>query len=155
IRYYAADFNEPALPRSHYDAVFFHQSLHHVGKLEKLLKAVLLALKPEGLLYLDEYVGPSRTAWVDASLLRHQREFYAAVARDVRKRDDVPVPIAYDDPSEAIRSGEILAKLRVGFELEQQRDYGGNLLTLLYPAVDWTRADSQLLTQMIECEDEL
>ena len=38
IRYFAADFNRPALPRGRYDIVLFHQSLHHVGKLERLLR---------------------------------------------------------------------------------------------------------------------
>src|SRR5688572_14227294 len=30
IRYFASDFNRPVLPIELYDAVFFHQSLHHV-----------------------------------------------------------------------------------------------------------------------------
>ena len=38
IRYFAADFNEPCLARSTYDIVFFQQSMHHVAKLEKLLR---------------------------------------------------------------------------------------------------------------------
>ena len=46
-----------------YDVVFAHQSLHHVAKLEKLFRAVLRALRPDGLFYLDEYVGPSREQW--------------------------------------------------------------------------------------------
>ena len=40
IRYFAADFNEPVLPNSRYDIIFFHQSAHHVGKLEKLYRAL-------------------------------------------------------------------------------------------------------------------
>jgi SAM-dependent methyltransferase len=75
IHYFAADFNEPVLPRGTYDAVFFHHSLHHVAKLEKLLRAVLLALKPDGLLYLDEYIGPSRTWWTD-DRFRHERAVF-------------------------------------------------------------------------------
>src|SRR5215208_3845008 len=45
IHYFAADFNEPFLPRNTYDLVVIHQALHHVAKLEKLLRAVLLTLK--------------------------------------------------------------------------------------------------------------
>jgi 2-polyprenyl-3-methyl-5-hydroxy-6-metoxy-1,4-benzoquinol methylase len=45
IRYFASDFNRPILPRETYDIVFFNQSLHHVGKLEKLFRALLRAMK--------------------------------------------------------------------------------------------------------------
>src|SRR5216684_3779584 len=46
IHYFAADFNSPALPKSRYDIVFFHQSAHHIGKLEKLFRALTRSLKP-------------------------------------------------------------------------------------------------------------
>jgi ubiquinone/menaquinone biosynthesis C-methylase UbiE len=59
IRYFAADFNRCNLPRRAYDAVFFHQSLHHVAYVERLFAQVWRTLKPSGLLYLDEYIGSS------------------------------------------------------------------------------------------------
>jgi len=61
VTYNISDFNEPRLSAKAYDAVFFHQSAHHVAKLERVLRAVLRALKPGGMLYLDEFVGPSRS----------------------------------------------------------------------------------------------
>ena len=153
IRYFAADFNEALfLPRHTYDIVFFHQSLHHVAKLEKLLRAVLLTLKPGGLLYLDEYVGPSRADWTEALLEPQERE-YARIPRELRKSDRLALPIQEDDPSEAIRSGEIMEQLRVGFDLAEQRDYGGNLLAVVYPNLQ--QADDQTVASMIEREQEL
>lgn len=153
IRYFAADFNEPSLPRRTYDIVFFHQSLHHVGKLEKLYRAVLRALKPGGLLYLDEYVGPSRTDWNDA-LVAPQRAVFSTIAPELRTMPELPLPIQPDDPSEAIRSGEIMEQLRIGFDVAELRGYGGNLLSVLYPLIDWHRAPAELLERLMREEDE-
>lgn len=134
IRYFAADFNEPALPRGKYDVVFFHQSAHHVAKLEKLFRATLLALKPDGLLYLDEYVGPSRFDWSDGLLAPH-RAVYASIPQELRILDTLPYPIQADDPSEAFRSSEIQTQMLVGFDVVARRPYGGTLLSVLYPAL--------------------
>lgn len=155
IHYFAADFNEPVLPRDTYDAVFFHHSLHHVAKLEKLLRAVLLALKPGGLLYLDEYVGPSRTWWTD-DRFRHERAvFDKLVPHDVRVVPHLPLPIVYEDPSEAVRSGEIMDQVKVGFEIDAFRGYGGNLLSLICPAIDWDRAPEGTLERLMAEETAL
>ncbi len=152
IRYFAADFNHPALPRDTYDAVFFHHSLHHVEKLERLLKAVLRALKPDGLLYLDEYVGPSRTWWSDERFRREREIFETLVPRDARFVERLPLPIIEQDPSEAIRSGEILEQVEIGFDVIEKRGYGGNLLSVIYPAINWDRAPADLLDRLIEAE---
>lgn len=148
VRYFAADFNRIELPRGRYDAVFFHQSLHHVGKLERLLRQVLHALKPDGVLFLDEYIGPSSTAWTP-DLAKHHRDAWSLVPQDARRFDELPYPIAPDDPSEAIRSGEILRQLSIGFEPEALRPYGGNVLSAVYGQVDWSRAPESLLDQLI------
>jgi SAM-dependent methyltransferase len=148
IRYFASDFNRPALPHNTYDIVFFNQSLHHVGKLEKLFRAVLVAMTPDALLYLDEYIGPSRTQWNDDVIAPHRAAF-AALPAEVRKSDFLPLPIQADDPSEAIRSGEIVAQLGIGFTIGEMRGYGGNLLAVLYPQIDWTRANPDLIPRLI------
>jgi SAM-dependent methyltransferase len=139
IRYFAADFNEPVLPRQTYDAVFIHQALHHVAKLEKLLRRVLLALKKDGFLYLDEYIGPSRTEWNEERIGPH-RAIFAQLPAAIRRMETLPLPIQWDDPSEAFRSSEILPQLRIGFDVRELRGYGGNLLSVLYPAVAFDRA---------------
>jgi SAM-dependent methyltransferase len=149
IRYFASDFNRPALPHDTYDVVFFNQSLHHVGKLEKLMRALLHAMKRDAVLYLDEYIGPSRTQWNDGVIAPHRAAF-SALPPEVRKGDFLPLPIQADDPSEAIRSGEILKQLAIGFEIDEFRGYGGNLLAVLYPLIDWARADDAILSRLIE-----
>lgn len=143
IRYFAADFNAIPLPRAAYDIVFIHQALHHVAALEKLLPGIMAALEPEGLLYLDEYIGPSRTDWNDRLIAPHRRLF-ATLPAEAKRTPSLALPIQADDPSEAIRSSEIMPLVRAGFDVKEIRGYGGNLLSVLYPAVDLDRAPGAL-----------
>lgn len=151
IRYFVADFNEPALPGNAYDAVFIHQALHHVGKLEKLLRAVLKTLKPNGLFYLDEYVGPSRDEWSDHEFEPYAEQF-RKFPRALRRSDELPLPIHPDDPTEAIRSGEIEHQLRIGFNIEHFRGYGGAILSVIGPQLRMESAPPDLLGQLIELD---
>src|SRR2546427_6281439 len=154
INYYVADFNEPRLPSRTYDIVFFHQSAHHVSKLEKLYSAVLRSLKRNGLVYLDEYIGPSRFDWNDDLIAQH-RQFYARISPEARLQNPLSLPIHPIDPSEAIRSSEIISQLTHGFRILEQRNYGGSLLSVLFSAVDWTKETSIDVADMIAVEKEL
>jgi SAM-dependent methyltransferase len=151
IHYSLGDFNEPRLPRRAYDVAFAHQSLHHVRKLEKLFRAVLRALKPDGLFYLDEYVGPSREQWNAATFAAH-RALFDMIPEAQRRVSVLPLPIEVEDPSEAIRSDEILRELEVGFEMVERRDYGGNLLAPIFPYIEPTDA---LIDSLLTAEQEL
>ncbi len=151
VRYYASDFNRPALPRNHYDAVFCHQSLHHVAKLEKLFRAILLALKPDGYLYIDEYIGPSRSDWTHALIADADAVYRSVVPREARN-EHLAAPIVPEDPSEAVRSSEIVTQLEHGFDIVAVRPYGGNLLAIVCPQIDWTQAPVGLVDALIERE---
>jgi SAM-dependent methyltransferase len=153
IRYFAADFNEPVL-RGRYDIVFFQQSAHHVAKLEKLYRAVLHALKDDGLVYMDEYIGPSRTEWRD-ELIAPQRALYASLPVHIRRFNRLEYPVMADDPSEAIRSSEIETQLRVGFKIEARRPYGGTLLSLIVPCIRDEFVEGDLVTRLIDEEQRL
>jgi SAM-dependent methyltransferase len=146
IGYFAADFDGLVLPRACYDAVFFHHSLHHVTKLERLFRELRRSMKPGAILYIDEYVGPSRLDWNDELLAPH-RKIFAAIPPHQRRGDELPLPIQQDDPSEAVRSSEILPQLRIGFDTLAQRDYGGNVLSVLYPMV---APEPSLIEDLIE-----
>lgn len=135
IRYFAYDFNRAVLPWSTYDAVFIHQALHHVENLEILLRAVMMTLRRRGLLYLDEYIGPSRDDWNDELIAPH-RAVFASIPAEERRSETLELPIQMDDPSEAIRSSEILRELQVGFHVAAVRPYGGNLLSVLFPNIN-------------------
>jgi SAM-dependent methyltransferase len=154
IRYFAADFNEPALPRRTYDLVLFHQSAHHVAKLEKINRAILGALEPDGVLYLDEYVGPSRFEWTD-DLLAAQRSIFASLPRELCTSDELPFPIQQDDPSEAFRSSEIEPQLSVGFRTVARRPYGGTLLSVVFPLLRREKLDEATMARLIAAEREM
>ncbi len=149
LRYFAADFNRPALPRRRYDGVFFHQSLHHVAKLEKLLRQVLRSLPEDGILVLDEFVGPSRHHWTEGRIARYQ-PLYERVPPEARWFDYMPFPVQWDDLSEAVRSADILPQLRIGFHIEEFRPYGGNVLAVLYPALVHRKVTDGMIEWMIE-----
>jgi SAM-dependent methyltransferase len=151
IRYFAANFNEPALPHAKYDIVFFHQSAHHVAKLEKLFRAVMNALTPDGLVYLDEYVGPSRFDWATRpELLAKHRRLFASIPKRLRAVETLHPPIQVDDPSEAIRSSEIEPQLRIGFDIAGRQPYGGGILSVLMPNLRINDLDDATLNDLIE-----
>lgn len=151
VRYFAADFNEPALPDAVYDIVFFHQSAHHVGKLEKLYRAVMRTLKPGGIVYFDEYVGPSRFDWhFRPELLEQHRRIFNRIPRRLRAVEKLQAPIQVDDPSEAIRSSEIEPQLAVGFDILGRQPYGGAILSVILPNLRVELLDESFILGLIE-----
>jgi SAM-dependent methyltransferase len=134
IHYARGDFDDPQLPPGRYDIAFFHASLHHVSKLERLFSRLRLALKPAGAIYLDEYIGPSRNRWTDRRL-RVARALLDLLPAEARRQDSLPPPIEADDPSEAVRSEEIPFFFESHFETIAWRPYGGQIADLLIPCL--------------------
>jgi SAM-dependent methyltransferase len=154
LTYFVGDFNAPMRRSQRYDAIFFHQSLHHVWKLERLFFDTLRVLRRNGLVYLDEYVGPSRFEWTDENLAL-QRAAFQTIPAALRRVAELPPPIQEDDPSEAFRSSEIVPLLHRGFDIIERRDYGGTILSVLFPAVDFAHAPSDLVDDLIKTEQRL
>lgn len=142
IAYRRGDANRLELAAASFDAVFFHQALHHVERLEGCLDAVAAALRPGGLLYLDEYVGPSRHEWTPAALAEARR-VWDTLPRRLKRRRRLPPPLDRRDPSEAIRSSEIFAAVAARFDIVERHDYGGNLLAVIHPHLDLDEIDSE------------
>jgi SAM-dependent methyltransferase len=132
IEYRQGDLNALDLSGQSFDAAFFHQSLHHVENLEGCLSATASALRPDGLLYLDEYVGPSRKEWTPASIADADR-VYLSLRASVRRKRHIGAPIDKHDPTEAVRSSEIPSAVTRYFHIQERRDYGGNFLALIHP----------------------
>jgi SAM-dependent methyltransferase len=132
IEYRVGDTDVLDLPDSRFDAAFFHHSPHHVGNLERCLDAVRTGLKPAGLLYLDEYVGPSRGEWRKPMLERTQ-EVFETLPAAMKRRRRLRLAVDRRDRSEAVRSSEIIEAVESRFVLEAVRPYGGNLLAVIHP----------------------
>ncbi len=114
------------------DAVFFHGSLHHFDRLDDLLRLVAHALSSRGLLYIDEYVGPASRQWNPLRLLLPNLAYYT-LPRSVRRVGLVRAPINREDPTEAVASDEIIPAVGRWLKILSRRDYGGNLLSVVYP----------------------
>jgi SAM-dependent methyltransferase len=158
INYRLGDMNHLELEEESFDIGFFHQSLHHVEALDSCLATVRRALRPDALLYLDEYIGPSRGDWC-RELIAEAQEVYARLPRQIKRRRRVTLPVDWRDPSEAVRSAEIVEHLERYFVLRERRDYGGNLLSVIHPLLKpdvlTTPLGEEVLATLVAAEDRL
>jgi O-antigen biosynthesis protein len=156
-QYVCADAREylRARPAS-FDAVFFHQSLHHFDNLDELMALARTALRTAGFLYIDEYVGPSRDEWSPFKLLL-PNVAYRMLPRSTWRPHLVRAPINREDPTEAIRSSRILPAIEKHFVTTSRKDYGGNLLSVIYPNLSQVdkRAFDAAVRKLIGMEDQL
>lgn len=157
LDYRVEDINALKLPQAAYDIVFFHGSLHHVRQVERVLSEVRQALVPGGLVYIDEYMGPSRSEWTDESW-GFARSAFDALPNDLKNRGRLAIPLPIDDPSESIRSSAIRPAADRLFEIVEERPYGGNILWFVFPCLDMEglRQDATgSLSRLIAFEDHL
>jgi SAM-dependent methyltransferase len=157
LDYRVEDINAIRLPRERYDIVFFHGSLHHIRNVEGVMEEVRAALKPGGLIFLDEYMGPSRSEWTDAEW-GFARSAFDALPAELKNRAELAIPLPMDDPSESIRSSAILPAAKRLFEILEDRPYGGNILWFVFPCMDMARLREDrtgALSRLIALEDHL
>ena len=74
INYFKDDINNlQNLKTNNYDAVFNFAILHHATEIDDALKKLSQCLKPDGLMFNEEYVGPARNQYSDEQLATHAR----------------------------------------------------------------------------------
>ena len=139
LRYHVADLEHEPIEAGAVDVVFAHSSVHHVERLEALFASVNAMLKPGGMFHLYEYVGPTRFQWTDAQidginrflerLPPRLRMLPSGHPRPLQTRPTIGTMIAVD-PSEAIRSSDIIPLLGEYFDVLETRMLGGTLLHL-------------------------
>jgi SAM-dependent methyltransferase len=171
LQYSVGNLNQLALRPLTYDVIFGVSSIHHVDRLEHVFRQVQQALKPGGYFFLDEYIGPTRFYWTDEQL-RVMNEQLSLLPRKLRRsitnNRNVKSKIERKslqeflsaDPSEAIRSSEILGVLSQFFTILDFRGYGGTILhELLYDIAGNFTEDNpgslDLLRRLFEVEDAL
>lgn len=170
ITYSVADVSRHSWPEHSYDVVLFEHSLHHFPALEKLLRAVAQALKPNGYLIVNEFVGPSRFQWTESQLVavngllrQFPREYRTYHGTEFAKEAEIRpsrLRMLLSDPSEAIESSRILPLLNSTFEVLDIKGYGGALLHLLFSGIahHFVRPDetaARLLQMAFATEDSL
>jgi SAM-dependent methyltransferase len=142
IRYIAEDLNYCTLPPESFDFIYFFQSLHHIEALEHVLEQCRQALRPGGLLMVNEFVGPSRFQWTPTqidmanALLALLPEDLRRDLRDGGVRKEIVAPtvkqMVAHDPSEAVRSGEIEPLVKTCFDVVNEWNWGGTLNHLVF-----------------------
>jgi len=139
--------------------------------LEHLFAQVQRAIKPGGYFFLDEFVGPSRFQWTDMQIqimneqLQQLPKHLCRLISDRAKfkerviRKSLPY-MAAADPSEAVRSSEIVPLLAEYFRILEIKCYGGAILhELLYDIAGNFCEDNtgslDCLRRLFETEDQL
>jgi SAM-dependent methyltransferase len=157
VEYRVEDCDALELPHEQYDAAFFSGSMHHMRDPDGLLRRVAASLKPRGLVYVDDYVGPSRDEWSETHLV-HARAAFDRLP-DAVKAYPLAAPYDSTDPSEMVQSGRILPALREQFDIVWERPYWGNVLYPVLCHVDHEEmarpANESLLRELIETERSL
>lgn len=142
VNYFKVDLNTINLPRGRYDVVIANMSLHHIEELEHLLGQINGALTKDGLFILNEFVGPSQFQYSkkQVEIINDVLDLLPPLYRvsvtnpDMLKPFYAPSSVEYmddNDPSEAIRSEEIIKLVGAKFEIVEHHDYGGTILHML------------------------
>ncbi|WP_375411199.1 class I SAM-dependent methyltransferase [uncultured Bradyrhizobium sp.] len=161
----AGDLNAYGFGNEQYDAIFGIGSVHHIFHLEELFKNCRRILKPGGLLFLDEYIGPSRFQVSDVALdamnavldiLPDRLQLLLGIDPVMPRKRLYRMPMSWfdeNDPSESVRSAEIVSVLKYHFDIIDFRPYGGALSHLLFSGIaanfDETNEDDVAIMKLI------
>ena len=160
ISYRVLDLNRDAIDGT-YDVVIAHAVLHHVENLEHAFAEIERALKPDGTLLVNEYVGPKRFQYSDG-IHAMLNELFRALPPYLRRstltgqtyeeklRPTVDEMIR-NDPSEAVRADELMPMLGERFDVIDRRNLGGTLLQhLLYDVILNFRFEDTVARSLLE-----
>ena len=143
INFNVMDLNQIGLPHNEYDVVFFNHALHHFDALERIFSEVAKSLKPGGIVFIDDYIGPNRLQWKQReyaimteidNILPDKYRMDSLHENQVRSEVEIITLEAFEpdwpggDPSEAVRSEEIIPVLKKFFEIIEEKPQGGTIL---------------------------
>lgn len=161
ITYRVADLNVETLGPESYGVIIAHSVLHHVERLEHAFTEIERALKPGGSFLMNEYVGPHHFQYGD-DVHEIINELLRAIPERFRrgtvqpglyseKRRATEQEIIAEDPSEAVRSDELLPMMAARFAIIDRIDLGGTVLQhLLYDIVPNFEFDVSLARSVVE-----
>jgi SAM-dependent methyltransferase len=138
------DLNFVKLEECTYDFILCHGILHHLINLESILEQINLALRPDGLFLVYEYVGENRWQFSEERM-RKVRQLFPDVSFRVYPRWKV-------DGFESVRSGELLPLIQYYFGNRTERavSFGG----VYFPALRCSRERSEKYMDRVIQEDE-
>ena len=169
IVYSVSDVMSFNFEENKYDIVLFDSSLHHFKDLEYILSKVRSSLKPDGVLVINEFVGPSRFQWSKQQLkasnealkilpVEYRRRWNDAGVKSKNYRPGI-LRMIISDPSESVRSQEILNEIYKKFNAVEEKPFGGNILHLVLKDIshNFLNEDEKtvkLINRLIQIEDE-
>jgi len=129
-----------AAPASDYGLVTFVNSLHHALDVATTVGFAHELLRPEGVLFADEYIGPRRFGYPPehANLVK---ALYRALAPELRCQwpelpQPDPIDVAAADPTEAVQSDLIVDAVRARFDDMELAPIYGALPFILWWGLD-------------------
>ena len=169
IKYQSGDFKKLNFKNESFDVILFSSSLHHFEDVFDLLKNDIKSLLREnGILVINEYVGPHRLQWTKEQL---------KIANILLKKIPNKFKVLYDnksiknkvyrpgiirmwlvDPSEAPDSNNIVSALNNNFKVLEQTNLGWNILHILLKGIAHNfinehKETQDLLIRLFEEED--
>jgi 2-polyprenyl-3-methyl-5-hydroxy-6-metoxy-1,4-benzoquinol methylase len=144
INYRQTDLNNAALEKNAYDLIWAVGTVHHIEKLESLFERVSDALKDRGIFMMREFVGPNRFQFSDEQL-RYVNEILAILPTKYKKTMEGAIKSTagnYDinelikiDPSESVRSQDIMRALCDRLDVFKLSNTGGSILFTLLAGI--------------------
>jgi SAM-dependent methyltransferase len=145
IEYRAVDCNLLVAEPGAWDVVFAMGTIHHIKELEHFFAQLKASMRPGGLLFMREFTGPDYLQYTDLQL-KLVNSLLAAIPEEYRRypdgsgiketegRIDLNV-IMQMDPTESVRSSQILRILQQHFKIRHHHKTGGTLLMPLLSGI--------------------
>lgn len=130
IRYFKADLNKlDSLPISYYDAIFNVGVLHHGFRLERIMWFLSRSLKPDGLMFNFDYVGPAQNNYSDEhlKLMTEINNSLPNRFKSPHRLKPVKEDFAFGDPTEAVNADLVRPTFERFFDIIYQRDVNGGI----------------------------
>jgi SAM-dependent methyltransferase len=138
VRFIASDLNTDPLPEHEYDLIIASGSLHHISNLEHLFEQINARLAPDGVLFANDYMGPTQMQWRPKQLelmnsivdCLPDEMNKVAHKNDAVVRQITPIPLdifARHDPSEGVRAADIFDVMEQYLDIERIAPFGQTL----------------------------
>jgi len=142
VRFEVTDVHALQARAEKFDVVLFEHSLHHLSDVKGVLTRIKTILAPDGLLVVDEFIGPRRFQWTRKQLAladglmlgipARYRRFVNSTRTKNRNLRAGALLMWLNDPSEAIESDVILREICDQFDILSRHEYGGTIAQLLF-----------------------
>ncbi|MBI2429652.1 MAG: class I SAM-dependent methyltransferase [Ignavibacteriales bacterium] len=169
LRFRVGDVHSVFSAATRYDVIIAEGILHHITPLRDALRSIKSLLKDDGLLIINDFVGPSRFQWTQQQLDESNLLLSSFPERLKIQHNGNPkrkihrpglIPMYLYDPSEAVESHDILKFVEQNFSVVEKKEYGGTILHLVFKDIahHFVQPDDEAQTVLHQCfskEDEL